>query len=120
MDILCGIFCRRVSLSVRMVPGTEEGLPTLFAGKLLDRHRRPAVGATSCAHPAPPRTRGLPAHRRRDGGQQHGGVADVRALLVRDTRDRWRCGSDLRKADQLLSVRSARMAAHYRLAAIAS
>jgi len=32
----------------------------------------------------------------------------------------WRCGSDLRQADQLLSVRSARMAAHHGLAAIAS
>src|SRR5580704_9606409 len=51
MDILCGIFCCRISFSVRMVPGTEEGLPIRFAGILQDRHRRPDVEATSCAHP---------------------------------------------------------------------
>src|ERR1700722_4758954 len=47
-------------------------------------------------------------------------MAYLRALLVRNTRDRWRCGSDLRQADQLLSVLSARMAADHGLAAIAS
>ncbi len=69
MDSLCGIFCCHISFSVRMVPGAEEGLPIRFAGRLQDRHRRPAVEATGCAHPAPPRSRGLPRYRRRDWGQ---------------------------------------------------
>ena len=69
MGSLCGIFCCHISLSVRMVPGVAEGLPVRSAGRLPDRHRRPAVAATSCAHPAPPRSRGLPRRRRRDRGQ---------------------------------------------------
>ncbi len=100
-----------------MVPGAEAGLPTRFAGRSRDFHRRAAVEATGRAHLALTGSPGLPPHRRRDGGQQHDGVADVRALLVRDTRDRWRCGSDLRQADQLLSVHSAHMAVHHGLAA---
>ncbi len=47
-------------------------------------------------------------------------MAYVRALLVRTTRDRWRCGSDLRQADQLLSIHSACMAVHHGLAGDAS
>ena len=44
---VCRIFCCHISFSVRMVPGTEERSPIRFAGRLQDRHRRPAVEATS-------------------------------------------------------------------------
>src|SRR5713101_8040731 len=46
-------------------------------------------------------------------------MAYLRALLVRNTRDPWRSLFDLRQANPLLSVNSARLADRHRLAAIA-